>query len=63
MTLNTTDNSFSYKRTVRRCGNSKSISLPPEVLESLNLDIGDEVEIFIDYKTKQLTVQKKFPHK
>ena len=40
-----------FKRTLRRCGGSASIALPPEIVEALELKIGDKVEMWIENGT------------
>lgn len=42
---------------IKNWGNSKAIRIPKNVLETLNLGEGSELEISIDYKTKSILLK------
>jgi antitoxin MazE len=44
-------------RKVGRMGNSPGISLPPEYLEKLNIQRGEECEIIFDEKRKEIRIR------
>lgn len=45
-------------RSLRSSGNSKVITIPPEVLDVAKLESGDEVVITADMTTGQITIGK-----
>ncbi|WP_029422572.1 hypothetical protein [Alicyclobacillus macrosporangiidus] len=45
-------------RKVTRIGNSLGITFTKEVLQKLNLDLGDDVELMINEKTGQIVLRK-----
>ncbi|WP_169793393.1 AbrB/MazE/SpoVT family DNA-binding domain-containing protein [Halobacterium hubeiense] len=44
-------------RTVIESGNSKMVTIPPDVLEAMDVDGGDSVEMEYDRDTKKVIVR------
>ena len=49
---------ITFKRTIRRSGGSAMVALPPEIMEGLGWDLGDEVTISVT-QDKAILIEKK----
>jgi len=53
------------QRKICAIGNSRGVSLPAEVLEKLDLNVGSEVDITLDVKKSRIVIQpvkkRKYP--
>lgn len=45
-------------RTVRESGNSVIVTIPPQILEGANFEVGDDVEISVDIESGDITVRR-----
>ena len=46
------------ERTVIESGNSRMVTIPPEVLDGMGLDAGDDVSLVYDRKKEQLILEE-----
>jgi antitoxin component of MazEF toxin-antitoxin module len=54
--LNPANQTVTANRTLRQSGSSVVLTFPPQVLQSLELAAGDEVEIEGDWSTGEITI-------
>lgn len=55
--INPSTNTVEGTRSLRNSGSSVVLTIPPEVLQSLDLGPGDEMKITGDWSTRELTVR------
>ncbi|DAC85281.1 AbrB/MazE/SpoVT family DNA-binding domain-containing protein [Haloterrigena jeotgali icosahedral virus 1] len=55
--IDTENNKIRDKRTFTASGTSTILSFPPELLDTLELDKGDEVEIEGDWASREITIR------
>ena len=48
-------------RTVRESGNSTIVTLPPQILEGANFEVGDDVDIEVDIDSGEITLNRHEP--
>ena len=49
------------RRKICAIGNSRGVSLPPEILERLHLSVGSEVEISLDEESYRIILEPALP--
>lgn len=58
VTINPAAETVTATRSLRNSGSSVVLTIPPEVLQSLDLDSGDEMEITGDWGSGEITAKK-----
>lgn len=44
-------------RTLRKSGNSISVSIPPELLQTAHMELGDDVELVASFDGNEITLR------